>query len=383
MKLSKNKSLCKCTTAGLKCILLSNTVNSHIQQLYTGFKLLSDKGIISVIQRITPSPPRNLNSPQYLQNASKAHLKVILNTPERSGLNLHFDNHDAMEIDKDDLNACHVYFKRSFSKSYIASHHQAHQHKILPLGLNYLVYPDHPDYLAIQRYASIEKRLSRKISGVVSELDWRNHFIFRPRIRDIISKPRPADPPKVLFMTKAYDPYDIPNRPPEKIKERDANNEFRAACIRQLRKELGDLFYGGFTHTPYAMKQYPDQLIEARPQGNKKNYLKRVKAFPIGITTIGLHGSNGWKLAEYVALSNAIITEKLLYEVPGQFRENRNYLEFSSVDTCVAQAKKLIKDNVLRAKMMAENHAYYHRYLRPDVLILNALKAALDVTRSS
>jgi hypothetical protein len=111
---------------------------------------------------------------------------------------------------------------------------------------------------------------------------------------------------------------------------------------------------------------------------SQKNYLQTLKSFPICVATTGLHRSNGWKLAEYVAFSKAILTEKLAFEVPGRFKPERNYLEFSSPDDCVHCALRLIEDRSLRLALMRNNAAYFQLYLRPDRLIQNALTAALQ-----
>ena len=45
-----------------------------------------------------------------------------------------------------------------------------------------------------------------------------------------------------------------------------------------------------------------------------------------------------------MAFSKAILTEKLIYGVPGDFESERNYLEFASPETCVDAAIRLVED---------------------------------------
>jgi hypothetical protein len=104
-----------------------------------------------------------------------------------------------------------------------------------------------------------------------------------------------------------------------------------------------------------------------------------MRSHAICVATTGLHGSIGWKLAEYVAFSKAIITEKLVYTVPGDFGPGRNYIEFASPEDCAAAAMRLVEDRGLRERLMLNNVAYYRAYLRPDALVGNAMARARGV----
>ena len=108
-----------------------------------------------------------------------------------------------------------------------------------------------------------------------------------------------------------------------------------------------------------------------------------VKSSDICIATTGLHKSIGWKFGEYVAASRAIVTEKLHYEIPGDFKSGINYLEFSSEDELVHSIKKLIEDKCLRYEMMKNNHNYYLEYVRPDKLIMNTLTQVIQESEVS
>ncbi len=123
-------------------------------------------------------------------------------------------------------------------------------------------------------------------------------------------------------------------------------------------------------------KHFPDCLISDPKMSNFKNYIQIMKQIPIGIATTGLHDSIGWKFAEYVAFSKAVVSEKLHYYVPG-LKEGRNYLAFESADECVQQATRLMQDRSLREEMMRNNHTHYLNYGRPDVMVWRALNLTL------
>ncbi|MGZ8213583.1 MAG: hypothetical protein ACXWTP_03685 [Methylosarcina sp.] len=357
----------------MKCELYYHSESPHLQQLYTGFYLLYKKGVIDLKQQFVQVDPINTSKPQHLKDAQHAHLDVILN----GTLNLHYDTHDAEEIDEDCLEKCNFYFKRSFLRKYIATL-SSHQEKIYPLGLNYFLLPDEFDHFAIQRMWNIEKSIKSWLISLLNYFDTKNLIINNPRQSQLESLPNYNSSPKVLFLVTAHDPYDCPDRKEDKIFDRISINETRAKCIKLLRDELGNKFLGGFNHTEFTKKNYNRLLIHNNKITYKSNYLQTLKSYPICISTTGLHGSIGWKMAEYVSLSKAIVSERLNHEVPGNFYKGDNYLEFLTPEECVEQSVKLIKDKELRNELMRNNSFYYRSNLRPDLLVLNTLLIALN-----
>jgi hypothetical protein len=105
----------------------------------------------------------------------------------------------------------------------------------------------------------------------------------------------------------------------------------------------------------------------------RENFLKLIKMCDICIAEVGLHQSIGWKFAEYVAASRAIITEPINYSLSGTFKRNINYLEFNSIDDLIESVNLLFNNQHLRENMMKTNEYYYNRYVRADKLILNTL----------
>jgi hypothetical protein len=177
-------------------------------------------------------------------------------------------------------------------------------------------------------------------------------------------------------MVMAYDPYDQSDRSGDKVEERISLNETRARCIALLRRELGATFTGGFAPNAYARRQYPD-LIVGENSASQGHFIGALRDFPICVATTGLHGSAGWKLAEYVATSKAIVSEKLQYALPGDFAPDRNFLQFESPEECVERCVALVRDRSLRGTLMENNASYYRAYVAPDALVRNALDSAL------
>jgi hypothetical protein len=344
----------------------------HLDQLYTGFLMLHASGFIRLSQQKRITPIVYANDAPHLKDAGHAHLDAFV-----AGLKLHFDTHDAEELAEGELEQCDFYFKRSFCTSLVDGLPSRLRKKLRPLGLNYRVLPDRLDPFSMFRNLALSGMSRATLGAFKRAIDANNRIEFQPRVAKLQSPPDFSAPVQVLFMASAHDPYDDRNRTKEKIEERIAINETRARCIRLLRKALGTRFTGGFSASGFSVEHYRD-LICPPDATSQENYLATLKSFPICVATAGLHRSNGWKLAEYVAFSKAIVTETLAFEVPGEFRPARNYVEFSSPERCVHAVQQLIDDQSLRQAIMHNNAGYYQSHLRPDRLIKNALTTALE-----
>ena len=348
----------------IKCKLITNSTSRFLQQIYTGFFLLYKNGLIDLRQVFNNEKEKKPNH--------RHQIRVIVN----DGIKLHYDITDGYSINKKDLEESHYYFKRSYYLKYISTFGDRKK-KIFPLGLNYELYPSNIDKFALRRNFLLQEGF-RKITGIINTFDIRSKLNYKPRINIMQSLPDYHAKPKIIFMVKAFDPYDDPKRPKNKIAERIKINETRAKCIKMLRDEFGKNFYGGFYHSKFSKRNYNELLIPDIRNSIKQNYINLLKQYPICIANSGLHGSIGWKFAEYIAFSKAIIAEKMNYEVTGSLEEGKNYLEFQSPEDCVENALKLFKNEELRHYLMTNNTKYYHAYLRPDSLILKTLLTALS-----
>lgn len=359
----------------IRCHLLCHSNNSHLQQLYAGFFMLARSGRIKLSQSIERVPETAPTQPRHPQNARHAHLRVIVN----DSLRLHYDTHDSWEVDLGFLRAADHYFKRSYGPQRQQSGVGSDLGKIAPLGLYYHVYANRGDRFALQRIVQLEGGGTKRMAALARTLGGWTRTIFVPTVGLLEQAvPERDRDPKILFMVRAWDPHDDADRALEKVSERERLNEVRASCIEQLRAEFGERFYGGFTHRPYAVERYRSLLVPDQKLCARRRYLELMKSYAVCVHTTGLHGSIGGKMGEYVAAARAILTEKLNYEVPGQFESGSNFLEFSTPEECLEQAERLMVDRALRMRMMQNNSRYYRLYVRPDALVLNTLLYALE-----
>jgi hypothetical protein len=253
------------------------------------------------------------------------------------------------------------YFKRSFAPRLHAN--LASRCVVLPLGLNYLVSPSRVrlrDKLLLLNGRRVAKRLSGR--------DHKIDYFERP--------PQDDQSPRALFMTRAWNPADTAD---ERVRpDIVALNESRAQLIRVARTAFGDRFYGGLLVDDFARRHYPDCLLSTAAAGSKTNFLAQVRRSSICIASTGLWGSIGWKMAEYIAASRAIVSEPLHYELPGDFAAGRNYLEFSTADGLCEAVERLLTSAALRREMMHANWAYYHGWVRPDAFVQRTIRTVVE-----
>jgi hypothetical protein len=205
---------------------------------------------------------------------------------------------------------------------------------------------------------------------------------YNPTINNMHMAPERSRKPKVLFMARTWDPDNYTGGFPAENRELwktlcNSINKTRATVISVLRKELGQRFYGGFAQNRYTSDHYKELLLSNKFASTKRKYINILHEYPICIATTGLYNSIGWKFGEYVAFSKAIVSEKLLYEVPGNFGPGKNYAEFETAEQCVDQAVALVNEKTTREQMMENNYRYYNEYLAPDKLVWRTLEKAV------
>jgi hypothetical protein len=347
--------------ARLTCELFCESDSTHLQQIYTGFWMLQEQGVIHLRQRLCKK-----------NRSARAYLEVVVDGSCR----LAYDTHDSFEIDPQELARVDVYLKRSYADSFVAT--LPYKEKVRPLGLNFGVYAAGYDCLLLRR-AALQERKLLKFRNVSLGFGLDRIFggrLYVDRADKVGVYPDTRLPAQIIYMTRAFDP--MIGRSQEKREEIENLNATRAQYIRSLRAEFGKSFTGGFAHEDYAVTKFRDCLVTERALATKYNYMKTLTRFPIGVATTGLHGSIGWKLAEYVAYGMAIVSEKLNYRVPGSFEAGRHYLESTTPQDCVDAAAKLVHDRDLRVAMMIRNHRYYESHVRPDALVRNSLAIAAE-----
>jgi hypothetical protein len=350
----------------IKCELVYNK-SAHLHQLYAGFAKLKTLGIIDLDVAKNTRATQESNAPILFVTVDDKH-KVIYDTLD--GLNwVPGSVEENLTFFQAQFSADY-YFKRSFNQRLVNAAPPGC--KVLPLGFNYHVRPDN---LLIR--PSVTDRLREVIRGndLASKMLRMNNDNMALPAKDYEHAPIPGKDIKILFLTRVWNPDEFKSNQASSYIE--TINESRVAAVKSCRKEFGPIFCGGLTDDSFSRK-YEPSLIAPFSLTNKKSYLNLVKAHAICIATIGLHGSIGWKFGEYVAASRAILSDPLVYEVPGNFAKDQNYLEFRDQQELMNGIEFLLHDRLALIKMMRENYCYYNAHLRPENLVLNTLLTILE-----
>ncbi|HUF73006.1 MAG TPA: hypothetical protein VMR74_08920 [Gammaproteobacteria bacterium] len=328
--------------SGIRHVALSiGSDKRHYDQVLTGFAMLARQGLIKL---------------RYSMEGTG----VLANV---DGRRIYYDPSDGGAVDKEVLSTCDLYFKRSYYPPYLTDVSEAY--KVQPLGLYYSVCPDFTDWHAVTRNLHFAKSIPEMAIAVTRPF---SRGIRRYMSVKTLQAPPSPHEPKVLFLCKAFVPDDQHGHG---WPTRTELTEFRAECIKALRSAFGPNCIAGFVPDSECRRKYTSLLANVKT--DRKSYLSLLREFPaICVATTGLHGSIGSKLAEYVAFSKAIVTERLNYQVP-EFHENMHYLQFSTPEECVESCRRLAEDEAACMRMRTANQVYFETFLRPDKLVQRTL----------
>lgn len=331
----------------INCRLIFHSRVNHLNQLLCGFVKLNQMGLIDL-------------ECHFLDSTDKAILEVFIN----DSIKIIYDTMDeeifyaaeCMKIENIDY-----YFKRSFKQDLA----NRYSFKSYPLGLNYLVF--HPKKKIIASKKQYIKELFKSIKG-----NSKKFFT-----EDFETLPIISENPKVMFLTRLWDINDKNIENDDVREERRQINQFRIECIKACRERFGNSFIGGIEDSNFA-RQYAPEYIVDKSLTDRSRFIDLIKEVDICIATTGLHSSIGWKFGEYVAASRAIISEPLFYELPGEFKENKNYITFKSTIELIKSIELLIVDSEMRKNMMWNNYKYYGNFVKPYRLIGNTLSIVFN-----
>lgn len=335
----------------------------HLYPILAGFESLRRKGAIRLkIERLRPGAP-DLLPYNMLEVVCEDGKRLILDMNDGYE-NLLKDRAEMIPFYNELLERCDLLFKRSFDGVRNAQLQAPEKMRRTPP--NFLVtLPHNPAHFPVPCDPRREqvKKLVRMLPGS----QYYNGHIME---KNLFHAPHLSENPRILFMARLWDPDgEFPGQlTPAMQEERHAINESRAQCIRLLREAFGERFCGGVAPSAFACRDYADVVLENEGLSHKDAYLAFMKQFDIHISTMGLHGSTGWKFAEYIAASKAIVCEPLCYESAGGLADGTHYLSFADPETCVCGVQTLLDDGK-RLAMMRANHAYAETYMRPEAFV--------------
>ena len=348
----------------------------HVWQIYTGLGLLALRGEINLHARPMADGPGLASltgrTPQNLMGVA-----VVLN----GSCKVFFDMRDDGGLAGAVVEECDLYFKRSYRQEDIPARWQA---KVRPWGLNTEVHLRAQDWSRLPPHSRPPRphwkrrwmhRWNAAVPFPALAVDRSNFCLATDDM--LRCEPPLAMPPRVLFMTRAWDPDDNGwNLSPQQRAQWRALNRMREQIVLKLRAELGPTFTGGLERSDYALQHHGAAVLEDGALSKKLHYLRTLRQHPVCVTSIGLHGSNGWKLAEYLAMSRATVTERLHFQVPHGLAPDTHYLEYEDAQGCVDRVLQLVHDAPLRERLMKAAQTWYAEHGAPDRLMAHALAAS-------
>lgn len=254
-------------------------------------------------------------------------------------------------------------FRRSFSPRENAKLPPRLQGRVRPLGFHFHVScPGNP----IDRVSTWNERRRDLFQRVFNGAP-RSYFT----LDRFEGEPCWNERPTVLFYTRLWHAPEGD----ELYESVERINRSRVQLVSELKKRYGSRFVGGIQFDPKEIGRCGGLMVGIS-ETKRTRYLRAMRSADICVGSTGLHDSIGWKTAEYLAASKAVVNERLCYEVPGGFREGVHYLPFADAEECLGQVERLMGDPQRVYELALAAQAYYRAWIRPDRMMENALRQA-------
>lgn len=137
----------------------------------------------------------------------------------------------------------------------------------------------------------------------------------------------------------------------------------------EICKKTGCNFEGGFfvrkNHPQF--KEYKDIIL--KKWYSNADYIKKSKQSLFVYNTPAVHNCHGWKLAEYLAMGKAIISDPISNELPEDLKHGKNIHIVKNTGELENAIKLLLTDNSYRKKLEAGAKEYYSKHVSPEKVI--------------
>ena len=283
------------------------------------------------------------------------------------------------------LELCDVYFKRSFREDELQKLPQSLRQKVLPYGLNYACSGPYQRLQGALTMHSNEfcqsgwkrkgqifwKLLKHHVPILSGGKGYGDVLYGLPSYLEFENARIGVEQPKILFMTRPWDPKEQEWLDPDGMK---TLNDNRASLVRALRKRFGSDVIAGFADSKYARDNYSDCILSFPT--DKRAYMRLMHESAVCVQTIGIYESTGWKLAEYLAAGKCVVTEPVLDELPRRLEEKKHIATFETVEMCIEECGKLVDSVEYRIHMQRENFLYYLTEIEPTIRMYKCLATA-------
>jgi len=267
------------------------------------------------------------------------------------------------------------YFKRSFSREFIAGLPAVYHERIRPFGLNFASLGIRAAAAHVRVAARLLLQRARGpaapgVPAAVRGFLWDCRLLVMPSARAFEPRREPRTDDSVLLQTRIWPPEPSPDN-------LETVNAERIALVQMLRRGLGSRFVGGVLADEFARARCPAEVL-VHENINMRRYARLLGRGGIAVYVRGLHNSMAFKMAEYLAAGVCIVSEPLSNELPVPLVEGVNYRLFRTPEECLAQCLWLISHPQEAAQMRAANRGYYSRWVAPRACATNLLTRAFQ-----
>ena len=354
--------------------LSTHSLNDYVSVIYAGLYDLENAGQV----KLDYADKRGLLAKGKFGLAD-LHNTVVLNitddTSSKSAI-LIIEVGDSTGINEELVQCCDVFVKRSYCAEVVAQLSPALQKKVVPFGLHFActsvvekswhrLRHVHGYNTMKGHYATTPIKSVLRLVRHVAELT----IIKRGRAggrlpmlsNTMTVPPTRAAEEKIYYRTRVYDQDSA-----------RVENQMRVDVIRALKGAFGSRFVGGLRRTPFAEKHYPDCIFAENIDW--QGHLERVRRYLVCVTSSGLHGSNDWKIAEYLAASRCLVSQQLKSEPHMHLQHGREALFYTNPAGCVESCQAILSDPELASQLRHNAAAYFSHHGQPKMLLSSCLE---------
>jgi len=340
--------------------------------LFTGLFDLACKGYLELKYRI----PRNNFSTKEIQCSR---IEVVDHFTGNNKI-IAFDWSDSPRlIYKNKLNTCDYYFKRNLIPGITIKYCPPEQQsKIFPLGLTFACRSksERPLWVrVIGAYFDKENFHLQPITALntakkfLSAIKYPLHLVEEEYFHPSIQK---LQKPYILFHSRAYD-----SKARDSSHDSEEISQERAKIVRALRKEFGENVIAGFIPSKFARSEYPDLLVEEFL--SNQGYIDILKSASICVYSRGLNDSPAFKLSEYLATGNCIVSQRIPTLLPKPLTDGVELAYFDSVDHLLDLCHRLLGSVELRETLRKNAFNYYLQEVSPAARIMKVINQVFNI----
>ncbi len=324
----------------------------HTSLVLTGLCALADRGDIGLDVRYPRAPDDRwlIGDPVVL----------VLDVHAVSSTRIAIDLRDGEGVSSPIIDRVDHYLKRAFHAAEADRVAQRTRARLAPFGLNY---PCRSRRSTVRSLSTLGAALAWSGRMGIARI---RQFLRVPPQAAFEQLPSVAVQPRITFQTRVWAPEDAPPG------EADLVNAERVAMVRALRREFGPAFVGGLMPTPFALQHFAADVTAH--SAKNVDYLRMSRQCLIGVYTRGLEHSLAFKLGETLAASQCLVSIPLRYSLPVPLERDRHYLQYTTIDECLAACHRLLDDRPLAQRMREENHLYYHEQVEPAAHLADVLR---------